>query len=114
MLERKTTSKDTLRKMFEITIPYYFDIKFLWHGGEPLSMGQAFYESVISLQKEINTTNAYILNTMQSNLTLLDENFAMFLLKSKFGIGGSFDGTQNEKTRHCSAQILAGHNILTR
>lgn len=113
MLERKTISEGTLRKVFEITIPYYSDIKFLWHGGEPLSMGQAFYEKVISLQKEINTTDAHILNTMQSNLTLLDEDFAKFLIKNKFGIGGSFDGTQNEKTRHCSAQILAGHNILT-
>jgi uncharacterized protein len=71
MLERKTISEGTLRKVFEITIPYYSDIKFLWHGGEPLSMGQAFYEKVISLQKEINTTDAHILNTMQSNLTLL-------------------------------------------
>lgn len=115
---RKTNSScrkmeiETVKKIFSTVIPYYKEINFIWHGGEPMAMGKAFYEEALKLQKEINVNNAKIENSIQSNLTLLDEELADFFIDNKFEFGSSFDGTQNELTRHCSKKILAGRDIL--
>lgn len=108
----KKMSFETLRQVFSTTIPYYDEVKFIWHGGEPLSMGADFYKKVVELQKEINTNGCKISNSIQSNLTLLDENYARFLLENGFKIGGSFDGTQNELTRHNTSKILSGRDSV--
>lgn len=75
-------------------------------------MGKAFYEEIIKLQKGININNVKIENSIQSNLTLLDEELADFFVDNNFEFGSSFDGTRNELTRHRSARILAGREIL--
>lgn len=106
-------SFDTLRKIFSATIPYYDEVRFIWHGGEPTSMGKAFYKEVIRLQKEINKNNTKITNSIQSNLTLLDCGFAKFLIENGFKIGSSFDGTKNDLTRFNSQKILDGRKIVT-
>ncbi len=111
-LEQKKMSDDTLQKLFEITIPHYPDVRFIWHGGEPLSMGMEFYKKVIQLQNKINTGNTIIRNTIQTNLTLLDKPFAEFLVAHQFRIGSSYDGITNDKTRHNSDKILASHRLL--
>lgn len=104
----KIMSKETLKKIFESVIPYYDEIRFIWHGGEPVSMGMDFYKYAVELQKEVNTKGALIENSIQSNLTLLDDELISFFIENKFKIGGSFDGTQNEKTRHNTERILSG------
>lgn len=113
-VKNKTMSLDILRRIFEITIPFYDDIKFIWHGGEPVSMGRDFYQKAIELQKEININNAKITNSIQSNLTLLDDDFVELLIENKFSIGGSFDGTQNEHTRHNSDKIIKGQELISK
>lgn len=64
-------SEETLTKMFEIIIPAYPEIRFIWHGGEPLLMGKEFYERMLEIQRRINTRGAKIKNSIQSNLTLM-------------------------------------------
>lgn len=108
----KKISPETVKKIFSTVIPYYKEINFIWHGGEPMAMGKAFYEEALKLQKEINFNNAKIENSIQSNLTLLDEELADFFIDNKFEFGSSFDGTQNELTRHNSSKILAGRELL--
>ncbi len=112
--EKIVMTDDVLEHIFHITIPFYSDVRFIWHGGEPLSVGRKFYERVIELQKKENVNGALIRNSIQTNLTLLDEEYAKFLIKNGFRIGSSFDGTTNEKTRHNSEKILNGHEILKR
>lgn len=111
--EKKVISDETLKKIFQTVIPFYSEVKFIWHGGEPLSMGIKFYERVIELQSELNINNIAIQNTIQTNLTLLNKEFADFLVRNHFRIGSSFDGvTKNEETRHNTERILEGHDIL--
>mgnify|MGYP004502912127 FL=1 len=111
--EKKVISDETLKKVFQIVIPFYSEVKFIWHGGEPLSMGMEFYERVVELQNEFNINNISIQNTVQTNLTLLDKKFADFLVENNFHVGSSFDGImQNEATRHNTDRILKGHEIL--
>ena len=110
--KKKVMTIDTVKKVFSSTIPYYKKIKFIWHGGEPLSMGIDFYKEIINLQKSMNKYGTEITNSIQSNLTLLDEEFASFLVSNNFKIGGSFDGTTNELTRHNTAKILSGRDFI--
>lgn len=105
-------SLETLDKIMSVIIPSYEQITFIWHGGEPLSMGINFYKKVLEYEKKYSNSTKKIENLMQSNLTLLNDEFAEFLVKNNFKLGSSFDGTENEKTRGYSAKILAGRKLL--
>ena len=75
-------------------------------------MGINFYKKVLEYEKKYSNSTKKIKNLMQSNLTLLNDEFAEFLVKNNFKLGSSFDGTENEKTRGYSAKILAGRELL--
>ena len=110
--EGKKMSAATLRRIFEITLPYYREIRYIFHGGEPLLAGIRFYEEVVRLQKELNVNNCRITNSIQTNLSLMSEEYAEFFVKNHFHIGSSYDGTRNEETRHNSAGIMRGYDHL--
>ena len=64
-------------------------------------MGQEFYENIVLIQKEMETPNFKFDNSMQTNGTLLTEEYFDFLYKNKFGLGLSLDGPKhlNDLTR---------------
>jgi len=68
-------------------------IDFIWHGGEPLLAGIAFYEEAYRLQlhylKEKRFSNAF-----QSNGTLINDEWAYFARQSHFTFGISLDGPE--------------------
>ena len=68
--------------------------KFSWHGGEPLLLGIEFYKEVIKLQKKYNINNANIINSIQTNATLLNEEWYEFIIKNDFKLSISFDGVK--------------------
>lgn len=112
-VEKPRMSIETLRQTMKIIIPYFDEVKFIWHGGEPLSMGKEFFEYVLTIEKEMNVNSAKIGNSIQSNLTLVTPDYASFLIDRGFTIGGSFDGGCNEITRHNTEKILEGRkNII--
>ena len=67
-------------------------IFFSWHGGEPVLSGLNFFRKIVSLQRKHKPANQRILNGMQTNGTLLDENWCRFLAAEKFIVGISLDG----------------------
>lgn len=73
----------------------------IWHGGEPLLLGQDFYKNAFEIQKELSSDNFTFRNSMQSNGTLLTEEYFEFLHKNKVSIGLSLDGPKhiNDRTR---------------
>ena len=105
---------DRLEHIMRITIPHFHKVNFIWHGGEPLLMGKEFYQQVLYLENLYNTNGCIITNSFQSNLTLLTEELADFFVSNGFTFGTSYDGFENEKTRHSSKQILKGREILRR
>jgi len=108
----RTMSLETLQRLFQITIPFYEEISFIWHGGEPTSMGLDFFKKAVEMQEKANVNQAKINNSIQSNLSLLNEEMVEFFLENKFRIGGSFDGTKNELTRHNTEKILNGRQLV--
>ena len=54
------------------------EIQFVWQGGEPTLLGLDFYKKVVSLQKKY-AENKKIINSLQTNGTLLNEEWCCFL-----------------------------------
>lgn len=68
------------------------EIEFLWHAGEPLIVGTAYYEHAMRAQQENNQNNVLIKNAVQTNATLINDNWASFLRRHDFRVGVSIDG----------------------
>ncbi len=111
----KRMSEEVMKHTFECVLPYYKKVRFIWHGGEPLLMGRKFYERVIELQQQTNLNDTVIENSVQTNLTLLDDELAGFLVEKSFHVGSSFDGfSTNDQTRGNTQKILEGYEKLKR
>lgn len=70
-------------------------IKFLWHGGEPMLAGKDFYKKVVDYQKLFrNSENQIVVNHMQTNATLIDDEWAQFFKENNFRLSTSIDGPE--------------------
>ena len=72
------------------TVP---QVLFTWHGGEPLLKPIAFYEKALKLQQKY-ARGRHIDNCLQTNGTLLNDEWCRFLADSNFLVGISIDGPQ--------------------
>lgn len=101
-------SLDIFQRFLDITVPHIKHLTIIWHGGEPMLMGVDFYRSALEIERQYDGVE--IRNRMQSNLTLLDDNWIHFFKENEISVGSSFDGTCNDNTRGNSEIILK--NIL--
>ena len=67
-------------------------VTFAWQGGEPTLMGLDFFRRAVELQELHKRPGMTIENTLQTNGTRLDEEWADFLAEQGFLIGISLDG----------------------
>src|SRR5262249_20043387 len=67
------------------------EVEFTWQGGEPTLMGLAFFERAVALQRRY-AKGKVIRNTLQTNGTLLDDEWCAFLAREGFLVGLSLDG----------------------
>ncbi len=63
-----------------------------WQGGEPTLMGLEFFRRSIQYQQKHKRQKMTFQNTMQTNGTLLDDEWCEFFHKNNFLIGLSLDG----------------------
>jgi uncharacterized protein len=68
------------------------EVVFSWQGGEPTLRGLDFYRKVVALQQKHARPGQRIENTLQTNGTLLDAEWARFLKEHRFLVGLSIDG----------------------
>ncbi len=67
------------------------EINFAWQGGEPTLLGVEFFRKAVALQQKF-ADGKIISNAIQTNGTLLDDEWCEFLAANKFLIGLSIDG----------------------
>jgi uncharacterized protein len=93
---------------------------FSWHGGEPLLAGIDFYRKAVAFQKKHLPAGQTILNGIQTNGTLLNEDWCRFLAENNFMVGISLDGTEELHDHHrrnnsgagSFVQVIKGHELL--
>lgn len=67
-------------------------ITFNWQGGEPTLAGLEFFRRAMELQNKYRRPGTAIENTLQTNGTLLDDEWCRFLRDNRFLVGLSIDG----------------------
>jgi len=68
------------------------DVTFYWQGGEPLLAGLEFYANAVSLAEHYKRPGQRVRHNLQTNGTLLDDNWCRFFAGHVFLIGVSLDG----------------------
>lgn len=97
-------------------------ISFSWHGGEPTILGLDYFRTIVMLQQRHQPAGRRIVNGLQTNGTLLDDDWCRFLAAEHFAVGISLDGPQDmhdryraTKDRHSVfAQAMRGYQLLQR
>jgi len=97
-------------------------IRFSWHGGEPTLLGLEYFRKVVEIQKRRRPAGRTIANGVQTNGTLLDEEWGRFLSSEGFSIGLSLDGPRELHDRYRLArdgrpsfdETMRGHGTLRR
>ena len=94
------------RKMFDWQQSYESTGKFeiCWSGGEVLTLPLKWWREMIQIQLSTYDSGNYtfqLVNSMQTNLTLLTDEMFEFVQKHRIGIGTSIDGPKRcmDKTR---------------
>jgi uncharacterized protein len=96
------------------------EISFSWHGGEPTILGLDYFHKIVALQRKHQPPDRRITNGIQTNGTLLDEDWCGFLAAERFSVGLSLDGpqalhdqyrvTKGEQPTH--KQVMQGYKLL--
>lgn len=68
-------------------------VEFVWQGGEPTLLGVDYFRRVVELQQPYSGRKT-ISNSLQTDGTLLDEEWCIFLKEHDFTVGISLDGPQ--------------------
>lgn len=68
------------------------DVNFSWHGGEPTLLGVDYFRRIVEFQRRYRPAGAHVSNGIQTNGTLITEEWGRFLAKNRFNVGLSLDG----------------------
>lgn len=99
--DNSVISLDLIEKIIKeyIQINDNEQIVFDWHGGEPLLLGLDYFKKIVELQNRFKA-NKQIFNTIQTNATILNGDFAKFFKDNNFLVGISIDGPQDIHDRY--------------
>lgn len=97
------------------------DVQFIWHGGEPLLAGLNTFERILQTQRRIHLSyGVNFRNAIQTNATLINDQWVDLFRRADFDIGVSLDGPEwlhNKSRIYLSAkgsyaQTIRGVNLL--
>ena len=88
------TAERLIRSAFEEVSPGG-SIQFAFQGGEPTLAGLPFFRSFLELESRYALPGVSVSHAIQTNGTLLDEEWADFLRRNRFLVGLSVDGPKD-------------------
>ncbi|WP_210275248.1 anaerobic sulfatase maturase [Martelella soudanensis] len=89
--------RDYIASQSRLAMP---EIWFSWQGGEPTLLGIAFFRKVVDLEEKYCPKGKVVRNAIQTNGTLLDEDWAAFFKANDFLVGISIDGPREQHDRY--------------
>ncbi len=67
-------------------------LRFVFHGGEPLLLGNSYLEALVTSQRQhLNAAGVRYANSLQTNLTRIDDEMIELLDRLQIGLGVSLD-----------------------
>ncbi len=84
------------------------EIIFSWQGGEPTLLGLDFFRRAVALQKKYAPKHVRCENDLQTNGTLLTDEWCEFLREERFLVGLSIDGPRALHDRYRKDRSGAG------
>ena len=75
------------------------EFQFAWQGGEPTLLGVDYFKQVVALQEKY-AAGKKVTNTLQTNGTLLTDDWCRFLKEHDFLVGLSIDGPREFHDRY--------------
>jgi uncharacterized protein len=109
-----------LRQLMESSPGPQVDVA--WQGGEPMLRGLDFYRHSVELAEQYRKPHQHILHTMQTNGTLIDDEWAAFFKQHNYLVGLSIDGPRelhdayriDKQGQGSFDAVIRGWNILRR
>ena len=100
-------SVDIVKKVFNDLIVYHkakdidTGISCTFHGGEPLLLGHKFFRETLEFFQDLEDKFGIpIKKSLQTNLTLLDQEYCQIFKKHDVSVGTSIDGPREMHDRH--------------
>jgi uncharacterized protein len=84
------------------------EVTFAWQGGEPTLAGLAFFERALHYQQQYASQGLLIQNTLQTNGTMLTDDWCRFFQEHNFLIGISIDGPEQMHNSYRVTRAGAG------
>ncbi|MDA8357972.1 MAG: anaerobic sulfatase maturase [Actinomycetota bacterium] len=96
------------------------EVTIAWQGGEPTLMGLAFFARMVETAERYRRPGQVIRHTLQTNATLLTDEWGVFLAEHRFLVGISIDGPPDlhdrfrvdKRGRPTSERVLSGLDVL--
>lgn len=88
--EYQIIKENTIDNLFKKIADNCSESTIIWHGGEPLIVGLQFYKRAVELQAKY--PHHKFKNSLQTNGTLLTEEYLDFFEQNHFALGFSLDG----------------------
>jgi uncharacterized protein len=76
------------------------EVTFGWQGGEPTLMGLDFFRLAVELQQKVRRPGTVVRNAVQTNGTLLNDEWCRFFREHGFLVGLSLDGPRQLHDAH--------------
>lgn len=108
------TAENLIRKVLDFC-GENSDISFMFQGGEPLMAGLGFFEVFVRTAENLRTKGTRIRYSLQTNGTLIDEEFCSFFKRNGFLIGVSLDGDEalhNVNRSNSYSDVMRGIELL--
>jgi uncharacterized protein len=96
------------------------DVQIAWQGGEPMLRGLDFFRRSVELAERLRKPHQHVIHTLQTNGSLIDDEWASFFKKHNYLIGLSIDGPRelhdeyriDKKGRGTFDAVVRGWNML--